>query len=152
MDEHILLTEWYPYKLYTDLLKSLDKFAGKGDLSYCVQQGRLSAKHDLSTIYKVFINFVDPRLLITRAMNMWSSYYDTGEIEVQLFSDNEVMIKIKNFPEIDIAHVKNAQGWIEQFLIMCKLKDIKSEIVKCQYYGDDITKFRFTFKALGENK
>jgi hypothetical protein len=35
MNEHILLTAWYPYNLYTDLLKSLDRIVGKGDLSYC---------------------------------------------------------------------------------------------------------------------
>jgi len=30
MEEHILITEWYPYKLYTDLLRTYDRIIGKG--------------------------------------------------------------------------------------------------------------------------
>jgi hypothetical protein len=40
---------------------------GKGDLSYCIEQGRLSAKNDLSTVYKIFVSFIDIELLIGRA-------------------------------------------------------------------------------------
>ncbi len=144
VDEHIILTEWYPYELYTGLLHALDKVVGKGDMSYCIEQGRLSAKNDLSSIYKIFVSFIDLELLIGRAMSIWSSYYDIGTVEANLISKGEVIITIKGFPEIDIAHVKNAQGWLEQFLTMCKVKIIKSTIVKCQCYGDPFTELRFT--------
>ena len=139
MDEHIVLNKWYPYELYTGILHALDRIAGKGDLSYCIEQGRLSAKHDLTTIYSIFISFVNVKILIPRAMAIWNSYYDTGSTEAHLISDNEVMITIKDFPDIDIAHVKNAQGWLEQFLTMCKYTDIKSTITKCQCFGDPVT-------------
>ncbi len=147
MDEHILLTAWYPYKLYTDLLKILDKTVGNGDFSYCITQGKLSAEHDLKTIYRIFLTFTDPKMLITRAMSVWSSYYDTGIAEVNILSNNEATVIIKDFPDIDIAHVKNIQGWLEQFLSMCKFKEVKSEIAQCQWYGDPITELRFTFKS-----
>ena len=149
MDEHILLTAWYPYKLYTDLLKTLDKTVGSGDLSYCVQQGRLSAEHDLKSIYKIFLTFVDPRTLITRAMSVWSSYFDTGVAEVAILSKNEAVVTIRDFADIDMAHVKNVQGWLEQFLSMCKLNDIQSKIVACQCSGDPLTELRFTFASSG---
>ncbi len=144
MDEHIILTEWYPYGLYTGLLHALDKIVGKGDLSYCMEQGRLSAKHDLSTVYKIFISFINIELLIKRVMSIWNSYYDTGTVEAELVSQNEIVIIIKGFPDIDMAHVKNAQGWLEQFLSMCKVKNVQSTIVKCQCHGDPFTELRFT--------
>lgn len=149
MNKHILLTAWYPYNLYTDLLKALDKIVGTGDLSYCKEQGRLSAEHDLKTIYKVFLTFVDPKILITRAMSVWGSYYDTGIAEAYIISKNEVKVTIKEFPSIELAHVKNVQGWLEQFLSMCNFEKITSEIVKCQCYGDQETELRFTFKSKG---
>jgi hypothetical protein len=144
MEEHILITKWYPYKLYTDLLRTYDSIIGKGDLSTCIEQGRLSAKNDLSTVYKIFVSFIDIELLIGRAMSIWNSYYDTGTVEANLISKGEVIITIKGFPDIDIAHVKNAQGWLEQFLTMCKVKNVKSTIVKCQCYGDPFTELQFT--------
>lgn len=147
MEEHIIISEWYPYKFYIELLRALDKIAGNGDLSYCIQQGRLSAEKDLSSIYKVFVSFTDSKLILTRGMSVWSSYYDTGNATVSEFSDHGSAVIIENFPEIDLAHVKNAQGWLEQFNVMCKFKDIRSEITKCQCYGDPLTEIRFTFKA-----
>ncbi len=146
MDEHIVLTRWYPYKLYTDLLKALDNIAGTGDLSYCVEQGRLSAKHDLSTVYKIFLESVSINTIMTRSMSMWSSYYDTGRVDFNLPSDNELIYTINEFPDIDIAHVKNVQGWFEQFMSMSGFKDVKSEIAKCQCYGDPVTEMKFKFK------
>ncbi len=145
MDEHILLTAWYPYKLYIDLLKTLDKIAGNGDLSFCLEQGRLAAEHDLSTIYKTFLSFVEPKLLVTRAMSVWSSYFDSGKAEVNIISNAEAVVTIKDFPDIDLSHIKNIQGWLEQFMSMCNFKNVRSEITKCQCYGDPLTDLRFTF-------
>ncbi len=146
MDKHIALTAWYPYKLYTDLLKTLDKIVGNGDLSYCIQQGRLSAKHDLSTIYRIFLTFAGPKIWITRAMSAWNSYFDSGHAEVSIPSDTEALFTITDFPDIDIAHVKSVQGWLEQFLLTCNYTDVESKITKCQCYGDQITELQFTFR------
>jgi hypothetical protein len=148
MQEHLLVTEWYPYKIYTDLLRALDKVIGKGDLSTCIEQGRLSAKHDLSTVFKMFLNFSSVQSMLSRVMVAWTSYYDTGKIEIPSLTDKEATYFIKDFPEIDMVHVKNVQGWMEQFfLIALKAKDIKSEIVKCQCHGDPVTEMHFTFNA-----
>jgi hypothetical protein len=148
MEEHILITEWYPYKLYTDLLRTYDRIIGKGDLSTCIEQGRLSAKHDLATIFKIFMNFSSKQSMLSRVMVAWTSYYDTGKVEILLPNDKEANYLIKDFPDIDMAHVKNVQGWVEQFFITAfKLKDVKSEIVKCQCQGDPVTEIHYTFFA-----
>ncbi len=146
MQEHILVTEWYPYRLYTDLLRTLDKVIGKGDLSTCIEQGRLSAIHDLSTFFKTFLNFSSMQTLLSRGIVAWSSYYDTGKTEILSLTDKDAIYLIKDFPDIDIAHVKNVEGWVEQFFLTAlKLKEVRSEIVKCQCNGDPITELHFTF-------
>ena len=146
MQEHIIATEWYPYKLYTDLLRTLDKITGTGDLSYCIELGRLAAGNHLSTIFKIFMNFSSVQSMLSRIVVAWSSYYDTGKVEIPSFTDKEATYIIKDFPDIDLAHVKNAQGWVEQFfLITGKFKNVKSEILKCQCSGDPVTEIHFTF-------
>ncbi len=145
--EHILLTEWYPYTLYTDLLKMMDRVVGRGDLSYCIEQGKLSAQHDLSTVYRIFLNFISPNMIINKAMSIGYSCYDVGKVEASMLPDHGIVVTIKEFPDIDIAHVKNAQGWLEQFLVMCKFQNVKSGIEKCPCYGDPCTEIRFTFKS-----
>lgn len=150
MEEHILPAGWYPYRVLPDLLRTVDKILGKGDLSYCIEQGRLSAQRDLSTIFKSFISNTNPKILITTAMSIWSSYYDVGKADMSVLSDNEAVVIIKDFSDIDMAHVKSTQGWLEQFLRMCKYEDVKSEIVKCQCNGDTVTELRFKFKSQGK--
>ncbi len=148
MQEHLLVTQWYPYKLYTDLLRAFDKVIGKGDLATCIEQGRLSAQHDLSTVFKGFMNFNNTQMMVSRVMVAWSSYYDTGRAEIPLFTDKEAMYFIRDFPDVDLAHVKNVQGWVEQFLLITgKFKNVKSEIKKCQCYGDPVTEIHFTFNS-----
>ena len=145
MNDHIVQTAWYPYKLYTDLLRALDKVAGTGDLSYCIEQGRLGAQHDLSTVYRIFLTFSGPKMWQTRAMSVWSSYYDSGQSVLTIPAENQVLYTITDFPDIDIAHVRTVQGWIEQFLILCKYRNVKSEVTKCQCNGDPITELIFSY-------
>ncbi len=148
MQEHILMTEWYPYKLYTDLLRTLDKIIGNGDLSYCTELGRLAAQNHLSTIFKIFMNFSSTQSMLSRIIVAWNSYYDTGKVEIPSFTDKEATYIIKDFPEIDISHVKNAQGWVEQFfLVTGKFANVKSEILKCQCNGDPVTEIYFTLNS-----
>ncbi len=149
LDEHILMAKWYPYKLYVDMLKVLDNILGKENPEFCVEQGRLSARDNISTLYKVFIKFINIKLLLTQVMNMWNSYFDTGKVEVSSYTehgkDRHLTIIIKDFPDIDINHVKSVMGWIEQFLIMSKFTTkVKSRLVKCQSSGDPITEMLFT--------
>ncbi len=148
MQQHLLVTKWYPYKLYTDLLRAFDKVVGKGDLTTCIEQGRLSAQHDLSTVFKGFMSFNNTQMMVSRVMVAWSSYYDTGRAEIPVFTDKEATYFIKDFPDVDLAHVKNVQGWVEQFLLITgKFKNVKSEIRKCQCFGDPVTEIYFTFNS-----
>ncbi len=148
MEEHILATKWYPYKLFVDLLRTLDTILGKGNLEFCVEQGKLSAQHDVASIYKIFLMFINTKMLVAKAMTMWGSYFDTGKVEVSSYtdsgSDKHLAVIISDFPDMDMAHIKNVVGWIEQFLIMSKFaRTVEPKIVKCPEYGDRVTELYF---------
>jgi hypothetical protein len=148
LDEHILATKWYPYQLFVDMLLALDRILGKGDLEFCVEQGRLSARHDVASIYKIFLMFINTKMLVAKAMTMWNSYFDTGKVEVSSYadsgSDKHLAVVISGFPGMDMAHIKNVMGWIEEFLVMSKFaRSVEPKIVKCQKYGDPVTELYF---------
>ena len=131
------------------MLKALDSILGKEKPEFCIEQGRMAAQDNISTLFKVFIKFINIKILLTQVMNMWNSYFDTGKVEVSSYSehgkDRHLTIIIKDFPDIDINHVKSVMGWIEQFLIMSKFTTtVKSRLVKCQSSGDPITEMHFT--------
>ncbi|MCL4468619.1 MAG: hypothetical protein M1591_06785 [Deltaproteobacteria bacterium] len=146
MEEHISPAGWYPYPVLPELLRVVDKVMGNGDLGFCIEQGRLSAQRDLSTIFSSVLSSNDPQLLIRKAMTIWSSYYDVGKAEMKLFAENEISMVIQDFPEIDMAHVKSTQGWIEQLLKMSNYEDVTSGIEKCQCTGDPVTELHFRFR------
>jgi hypothetical protein len=151
MEEHISPAAWYPYTILPELLRAVDKVMGNGDLAFCIEQGRLSAQRDLSTIFSSVLDSTNPEVLIRRAMTIWSSYYDVGKAEMNIIAGNEISMVIQDFPEIDMAHVKSTQGWIEQLLKMTKFEEVKSGIIKCQCTGDPLTELRFTFKPRTTN-
>ncbi len=149
LDEHILVARWYPYKLYVDMLAALDTVLGTGNYEFCIEQGRLAAKDNISSLFRVFLRFMNIKMLLSQVMNMWNSYFDTGTVEVASYlehgNDRHLTIRIKDFPDIDIRHVNSVMGWIEQFLIMSKFTTkVKSRLVQCQSSGDPVTEMHFT--------
>lgn len=148
MENHILVTEWYPYQLFVDMLRTLDRLLGSGDLEFCAEQGRLSARHDVASVYKVFLRFINTKMLVSKAMSMWNSYFDSGKVEVLSYVDSGIdkhlAISISDFPDIDMAHIRNVEGWIEEFLIMSKFAMVvQPRILKCPEYGDPVTELYF---------
>lgn len=149
MEEHILVARWYPYKLYIEMLKALNNVIGHGNPEFYIEQGRLAAHDNISTLYKVFIRFMNIKMLLSQVMNMWNSYFDTGKVEVTSYiehgKDRHLTVVIKDFPDIDMVHVKSVMGWIEQFLIMSKFTvKVRSRLMKCQSSGDPLTEMHFT--------
>jgi len=145
--KRILSTEWYPYSIYVNLGNLVDKIFGKGDFSLAREIGKLSAETDLGSVYKTFVHFQSPAIIIKRAMNIWGSYYDTGDVEVKEIFPGKAAMHIREFPNIGKFHCKNIEGWIEKFIELSGYKEAKVAETKCQTQGDDCCEFIMTWKA-----
>lgn len=107
----------YPYPLFIDLIRLIDKLVGKGDLSVCRKLGLFSAKRDYESVYNLYKQSPRPEDLFRDAGVIWRSYYtNAGEMKAEDVSFDRLEIRILNFPKMDPAHCKLMEGWMIQAL------------------------------------
>lgn len=103
----------YPYEALVDLLVSIDRKFGKGDLEYCRTVGDLAARNDLETIFKVYAVRPSPEKMITACTPIWGMYTENaGYMEAVSTDPDRTILRITDFPEMHPAHCRLMEGWM----------------------------------------
>jgi len=142
----ILASEWYPYSTYINFGNIIDRVFGKGDFSLAREIGKISAQTDLKGIYRVFLTFFNPQMIVKKISNIWGSYYDTGKIDIVEFTPGKLIWHLSEFPGIGKFHCKNIEGWNEAFLELAGYKDAHVVETRCQTEGSSFCEFVLTWK------
>jgi uncharacterized protein (TIGR02265 family) len=69
-----LPVQWIPCDCYGDLITTALAHSFGGDQEQIVEMGRRAFRHDLSTMYRMFIKLLTPRHVIERAARLWLTY------------------------------------------------------------------------------
>ncbi len=78
----IVATEWYPNRLVVDVQETIVRTAYAGDPTRIRELGIVTAKRDLSGVFKVFLAIVSPQYVVSKTASMWSRYYDHGKVQI----------------------------------------------------------------------
>src|SRR5262245_17843274 len=73
---------WYDLALQHRLLRTIDRVAGKGDLSTLQPMARWTADDDLTRIHRLFLRLANPAYVLEKAGDYWRRFYDSGSWEV----------------------------------------------------------------------
>jgi len=146
LSKRVLVSNWYPFSSFINLLSTADKLLGTGDMALCTDMGRFSAENDLSSIYMVFNKEANPHLIISRAASIWKTYYDSGSMEIGERGDNSVAVRIVDFAEPAKPHCRRVQGWIEMALSLAGGVEPKVAETKCRCAGDEFCEFICSWK------
>lgn len=102
-----------PYAAFVGLLTSVDKHLGQGDLEYCRVIGDLSARHDLTTIFKVYAVRPSAETMIRACTPIWGMYTeDAGIMEAIEVRPEGTLLRICDFPDMHPAHCRMMEGWM----------------------------------------
>jgi predicted hydrocarbon binding protein len=138
----------YPYSLFADLIRAIDRVIGSGDLSVCEELGRYAAARDIKAFLDTFKSEVGPKDLMRAADIMWKSYHiNSGAIETDDTSPENFVIRICDFPKMDNAHCRLMAGYFGQAMISVGgswTEDIRE--VKCSSRGDPYHEFQGKWK------
>jgi len=138
----------YPYSLFVDLIRAIDKVTGVGNLSVCVALGRYAAARDIQAFMETFKSEVKPEDLSRAADIMWKSYHiNSGTIEAKDTSPENFAIRICDFPQMDPAHCRLMEGYLSQAMIEVGgswIEDVHE--VKCCSNGDPYHEFQGKWK------
>src|SRR4051794_20369640 len=78
----VLANEWYPFAAFLDLITTIDRLYGQGDLAMCRPLGRHACDVNLTTLYSIFFKLGSVPFIIRRAAAAWKVNYDKGQLEV----------------------------------------------------------------------
>jgi predicted hydrocarbon binding protein len=138
----------YPYSLFVDFIRAIDKVIGVGDLSVCEILGRYAASRDIQAFIETFKSEVKPQDLFRAADIMWKSYHiNSGAIEAEDTSPDNSVIRICNFPRMDPAHCRLMEGYLSHAMIEIGgswTEDVHE--VKCCSRGDPYHEFQGKWK------
>ena len=91
--------EWIPTVHFKRLVEAAqhDLFAGAdGPVG---EWGRQAVKHDLRTIYRVFIRFLSPQYVIERSARLWNTYQrNSGEVRAERDGDGAALVRYEGLP------------------------------------------------------
>lgn len=110
--------EWLDCDRWWRLLTTADRVLGCGDLQLVREIGAFDAKRNLSGVYRVFLSFLTPDFIMSRASLIWKQYYDTGRIEVVRIGKQDAEFRLLEFPGLPLRHEAELIGWMEEAIRM----------------------------------
>ena len=154
LDERILVSSWYPYRVFHNLLESMDRVLGNGDGKMAYEIGRLAAERDLTTIYRSILSFLSTGFITKKALAAWRNYYSSGGLELvqdetektETGTKRIMSFKLSDFRTMSQVHCMNILGWCEKFVELLGATDIEVEETSCIHKGGDYCEFRLSWK------
>lgn len=118
LGEPIYATRWY--QLMDAVIIPTQKV---GDLFYngnhtlaAREIGRFSSDAALKGMYKIFVRINTPQFLISRAANIFTTFYRPAEIKVLRASHKKVALQLGSFLPNEQLVIERIAGWIERTL------------------------------------
>ncbi|MDD4908451.1 MAG: DUF2378 family protein [Candidatus Omnitrophota bacterium] len=137
---------WYPARAFINLIRAVDKIYGKGDNALCREIGKFSANESFTGIYRVFIQFANPRFVINRAALVWRMVYDSGNADVSYLNDKTVIFKVRDFDSPDKALCKEIEGYLEKVIGMSGVRDALVTEKKCRCSKDEYCEYEIKWQ------
>ncbi len=103
------------------------------------EAGKFSADIALKGIYKIFIRISSPSFILSRAGNIFSTYYKPSDIKVVENLSKKVVMEFDDFVESDRLIMYRIAGWIERALEMTNCSGINIDVAHSLRDGKPLT-------------
>jgi len=145
----IFTGNWYPLQWYNQVYVAAQEVTGLGlELPHVLS--RENIKKDLGRIYAIFVRWLSPEYVISRAARLFNTYYDTGSFVIDEVRKGYVRARLTG------CHGFNKNLWVgllggcEAALIASGVKNIRFNVLKGGGDGDSDMEFEATWGALPE--
>jgi hypothetical protein len=143
----IVTSSWYPYPVFSTLLRQVDRQFGKGDLKLCIDLGDFAARQDIAGIFKMMLSVLDPDTLLRRSTVFWAKYSDTGKIGPLPAAPHRYAIRLDGFRDMDEAHCYLMIGWMTRLGLYSKATTVDMKHTFCVNRGADFCQWEGTWKT-----
>jgi hypothetical protein len=142
-DSKIDDNKWYPLKrILIEPSANLAQLFFDWDLKKaCWSLGRYSAEYRFSGVSRLVVKFPSPNYFIAKGVEFLPEYYRPCRMEVVENVERHGVVRIIEFPEIDLTTEFRIAGWMERGLELNGCRNVKVEIRKSLVRFDPVTEY-----------
>lgn len=141
LSNKISSSNWYPFRLYARILTDMDNVLGSGDGILCHKCGRYDAEYDLNSLFKIFYKKGSPQFIISNAMFVWRTFFDSGRVEVEKPGDKTAYFRVHGADEYAPAVCREIEGWLEKTTELSGGRNAFAKETKCRVHGDKFCEY-----------
>jgi len=146
IERGISKAQWYPLAQFIELITTIDRLFGKGDLGLLDELARHGAEASLTTIYRLFFKVGTTHWILGRAVRLWSAHYDTGYLEVLTRGPKTAVLRIRDFKDPHRVHCQSVKGWAARSIELSGADKLTVSEAKCRSNGDDLCQFEYAWQ------
>lgn len=137
VEARILPHGWVKAQTFIDVLVTIDRLFGKGDLALCRELGAWASAENLPRIFKLFYRLGSPNFLFDQASKLWRNHYDSGALEVIDRSATSGRLVMTDFALPHRAHCLSVLGWAAKSIELSGATVEYAEEERCRCLGDE---------------
>lgn len=136
---------WYPFESGRALDDAIVTVLADGDPNVFEDLGRASARENLTTIHKSFIELESPQGFMAKAPTIYGSYYDTGRRTYEETGPTSCVLTTYDADTFSTIDCLTIVGWYKEALGMCGAKDVRVVEEVCRARGDAFCRYLFSW-------
>lgn len=134
---------WYPFETGRLLDDAIVKVLGKGNPGVFEELGAASARENLTTLHKSFIELETPQGFMAKAPIIYGFYYDTGRRDYEQTGPSSCALITHDADTYSAVDCLTVIGWYREALSMCGAREIRASQPACRANGDAVCRYEF---------
>lgn len=135
LEERIQIASWYPEEDLVELIRGLARSLPVGIGRVYEQMGRLSARDQLTGVYRHLLEGGDALSLPRRGLVLWQSQHDSGRLKLSMEGPDAARVEISDYalPTREMCGIM--LGYTAEMFVMADLKDPVVRKTSCRLDG-----------------
>jgi hypothetical protein len=148
LDEKINVARWYPEPDMIGLVRVLARLLPASDEEPLVTIGRLNARYHMQGAYRHLFDGFDLSRVPLRAVALWRSMHDTGDIRVML-REREAQVDVVDYGYPNPEMCVMIRPYLEELFSASGAKNVRSEKSACCLAGAAACTYRILWESAG---
>jgi len=136
---------WYPFDLGRRLDDAIVAVLGGGMTTVFEEMGRASARENLTTVHRSFLEPRDPATFMQKAPMIYRFYYDTGHRTWEPTGPTSGLMTTHEADTHSVPDCATVVGWYKEALAMLGAKDVFIVEEACRARGDEACRYRVSW-------
>ncbi len=133
---------WYPFEFGRRLDDAIVSAVGGGRTTVFEEMGRVSARENLTSVHKNFLEPRDPAAFMQKTPMIYRFYYDTGRRTWEATGPKAGVITTYEADTLSVGDCATVVGWYKEALAMVGAREVVIVEEACRARGDEVCRYR----------